>query len=66
MTPMAEARAKAQAEREEAAARRKRDYAQARLGFKLLCAPIVLGVAWLIYACGYWTGWGAALASIGR
>ena len=51
---------------EAAAEARKRGYARARLGFKLLAAPFVFGLAYMIYSCGYYVGWMAALASVAK
>jgi hypothetical protein len=63
-TPLADAREAARLAREEAAAMRKRSYKRARLGFKLLVSPIVLGVAYVIYQCGYAVGLMDGLARI--
>lgn len=63
-TPLADAREAARLAREEAAAMRKRSYRRARLGFKLLAAPIVFGVAYVIYYCGYFVGWMDGIASL--
>lgn len=63
-TPLAEAREAARLAREQAAEQRKRDYRRARLGFKLLASPIVLGAAYLIYSCGYYSGLMDGLARI--
>lgn len=51
---------------EKAAADRKRGYARARLGFKLLCAPVVFGAAFIVYQCGYWVGWMDGIASLAK
>ncbi len=58
---LADERAERQAEREKADAARKAGWRRARLGFKLLAAPIVLGVAFVIYQCGYAAGYFSAL-----
>lgn len=63
-TPLADAREAARQAREEAAQARKRAYARTRLGFKLLVSPIVLGVAFVIYKCGYYSGWIDGVASL--
>lgn len=55
-TPLADAREAARLGREQAAEARKRSYKRARLYFKLLCAPIILGVAYVIYCSGYYVG----------
>lgn len=48
----------------QAAAARAAGYRRARLGFKLLCAPVIFGVAFVIYQCGYAVGWMDALATV--
>lgn len=63
-TPLADAREAARQAREEAAEGRKRSYRRARLGFKLLASPIVLGAAVVIYKCGYCVGWMDGVASL--
>lgn len=65
-TPLADAREAARQAREEAAEARKRSYRRARLGFKLLASPIVFGVAYVIYQCGYYVGWMDGLASLAK
>lgn len=65
-TPLADAREAARLAREEAAEARKRSYRRARLYFKLLCAPIIFGVAYVIYTCGYYVGWMDGLAQIAK
>lgn len=65
-TPLADAREAARLAREQAAEARKRAYARTRLGFKLLVSPIVLGVAYVIYSCGYYVGWMDGLAHIAK
>lgn len=65
-TPLADAREAARLARAEAAEARKRAYARTRLGFKLLVSPIVLGVAYVIYSCGYYVGLMDGLASIAK
>ena len=65
-TPLADAREAARLAREQAAEQRKRSYRRARLGFKLLVSPIVLGVAYVIYSCGYYVGLMDGLASIAK
>jgi hypothetical protein len=65
-TPLADAREAARRAREEAAEARKRAYRRTRLGFKLLVAPVVLGVAFVIYQCGYWVGWMDGVATLAR
>lgn len=65
-TPLADAREAARLAREEAAEARKRSYRRARLGFKLLCAPIILGVAYVIYSCGYYVGLMDGLAQLAK
>ena len=59
---LADERAEREAERQRADAARKAGWRRARLGFKLLALPIVLGAAFLIYQCGYAVGYFAALA----
>lgn len=53
---LADERAARQAERERAEEARKAGWRRARLGFKLLAAPVVLGVAYVIWLCGYFSG----------
>ena len=65
-TPLADAREAARLAREQAAEQRKRSYRRARLGFKLLCAPVISGVAYVIYSCGYYAGLMDGLARIAK
>lgn len=63
---LAAQRAAAREALERAAEQRKAGYRRARLGFKLLCAPVIFGVAFVIYQCGYWVGWMDGIASLAK
>lgn len=59
---LADQRAEREAALKHAAEQRAAGWRRARLGFKLLAAPVVLGVCYVIWLCGYWSGWLDALA----